>query len=153
MESITDPTPKDTTFRVAICAGAGFSDWDYFVYAADILLQNRAAGPLPIEIIYGACTPFEDTFQIRPNIDQLAHRYAKEKGYIATPVKTFFELQGDAALPLRYTAMREYAHAVLAFWDRKDKSIRKMINLSEKEGLAVRVAPWYYHQPKKLLTA
>jgi len=153
MEYISHPTPYSTTYRVAICAGAGFSDWDYFVYAADILLQHRAAGPLPIEIVYGACTPFEDTFQIHPNVDQLALRYAKEKGYIATPLATRHDLYGDAAIPLRYTAMRKYAHAVLAFWDRKDKSIRKMISLSEKEGLAVRVAPWYYHHPKKMLTA
>lgn len=147
-----NPTPDDTTFRVAVCAGEGFSDWDYFVYAMDLLLQNKVAQGAPIEIVHGDCKRFEDTFKVRPNVDQLALRYAKEKGYIATPVR-LNNLFGDAAIPIRYATMRAYSTAVVAFWDRKDKSIRKMISLSEKEGLAVRVASWYYHQPKKLLTA
>lgn len=149
MKYIKNPTPEGTTFRLIICAGPGFSDWDYFQYAADKLLELKAAGTKRIEIVYGACIQFEDSFKPLPNVDQLALRYAEVRGYIGTPVTADVRQYGDAAFHLRYDAMRDYAHAVLAFWDRKDKTIRQMIKLSEKEGLSVRVAHWYYHEAKK----
>lgn len=144
MKYIPHPTPDNTTFRVILCGGEGFASWEFLVEWTDRWLMSKVGAGTPIEIVYRAPTG------TRAPINKLAHRYAIERGYIATVATAYPAEHGDAAARMQYLAMLDYSHALILFWDNKDRECRDMLKLARKKGLLIREG-WYNHKFKSNL--
>lgn len=72
--------------------------------------------------------------------DTLGERYAQEKGFKIETYPADWDKYGKAAGPKRNEQMANIANALIAFWDRKSKGTKSMINLAKKKGLQVFVA-------------
>ena len=80
------------------------------------------------EVVSGVCA----------GVDSLGERWAKEN---SLPIKQFpanWSL-GKKAGPLRNKDMANYADALVLIWDGKSKGTKHMIDIAEKNGLAVRI--------------
>jgi hypothetical protein len=67
----------------------------------------------------------------------MGEEWAKKNG---CPVKLFpadWNTHGTAAGPIRNKQMAEYADGLIAFWDRKSKGTKNMIDTAISHGLPV----------------
>ena len=72
-------------------------------------------------------------------IDSLGERWAKANGI---PIRRFpadWSKHGKAAGPIRNRQMADYADALIAFWDRKSKGTKNMIETAKKSKMKVHI--------------
>lgn len=111
--------------KVIIAGGRCFNDYEMLFEFCEKVLSNQNQ----IEIVSGVAN----------GADKLGEKYAKEKGY---PLKQFpadWEKFGKSAGYKRNLEMAEYADALIAFWDKKSKGTKHMIDLAKKNKLKIRV--------------
>lgn len=136
---IHKPTPEGTTFRLIVTAGPGFKDWDYFYRHMDDALKRKVTEKANIEIVHRDCTRWAEHMGAPPSADHMAKRYGLLYNYTVTHVRANRRRYGKAAEHLRDAVMREYGHALIAFWNKKDPQTKNMITLAKKKGLLVHV--------------
>jgi hypothetical protein len=112
------------TFKVVLAGGRYFCDYKMFSYKVDLYLQNKSN----IEIISGGAM----------GADNLAERYAKEKGIKITVIKADWDL-GAKGGPIRNKQMAELADAAIIFWDGTSRGALSMINEAKKRKLLTKV--------------
>jgi hypothetical protein len=112
-------------FKVVLAGGRYFCDYKMFSYKVDLYLQNKSN----IEIISGGAM----------GADNLAERYAKEKGYKITILKADWATYSKFAGPKRNAEMAELADAAIIFWDGTSRGSLNMINEAKKKGLLTKV--------------
>lgn len=83
----------------------------------------------PSEIVTGGA-PGPDTF---------ADLWAKNLGYPRRVFSADWDKLGKAAGPMRNQEMAEYAHGLLAFWQKRSAGTGDMIERARKKGLWIRV--------------
>jgi len=70
-------------------------------------------------------------------VDSIGERWARANGI---PIRRFpadWSQHGKAAGPIRNRQMAEYADALIAFWDRKSKGTKNMIETANRNNLKV----------------
>ena len=115
--------------RVLICGGRDFSDRDYLFESLDSFLLNYDA----IEIVSGHAN----------GADKLGEEYAMLHGYSLKVFKAEWSKYGRAAGPVRNKQMLQYIleanPVIIAFWDRKSRGTKNMIDQGRKAGVEVHV--------------
>ncbi|PLS19754.1 hypothetical protein CVD28_01770 [Bacillus sp. M6-12] len=71
--------------------------------------------------------------------DLLGERYAKERHLKLQSEPPNWKKYGDTAWVVRNQEMAEYADALVAFWDRKSRGTKNMIDLATQHNLEIRV--------------
>lgn len=72
-------------------------------------------------------------------VDDMAHRFAEERGIDNYVVKADWEEHGRAAGPIRNEKMAKMGDALLAIWDGKSSGTRSMIDNALNHSLDVTV--------------
>ena len=113
-------------FRCIVAGGRDFDDYELLRDKLKIIL---AAKLLYVEIVSGGAR----------GADKLGEVFAI---YHNLEIKLFpanWDELGKSAGYIRNSEMADYAHALVAFWDKKSKGTKHMIDLATKKGLKVRV--------------
>ena len=112
-------------FKVIIAGGREFNDYELLKRKLDELLINKT----DIVIVSGTAK----------GADKLGERYAVEKGHTISSHPADWELHKKSAGYIRNEEMALEADALVAFWDKKSKGTKHMIDLGHKHGILVRV--------------
>lgn len=110
-------------FRLVVAGSRTFSDYERMAADLDRLLVNRFPN---VEIVCGGCPS---------GADDLALRYANERGLRLRLFKAEWNTQGRAAGPLRNAKMAEYGDAVIVYWDGKSPGTASMIRCAAARGM------------------
>ena len=116
-------------FKVIIAGGRNFGKYDLMKKWCDHYLSKQKKD---IEIVSGTAR----------GADQLGEKYAQEKGYSIKRFPADWLGNDKSAGYIRNKQMAEYADALIAFWDKKSKGTKHMIDLARKEGLQVKVVKY-----------
>ncbi len=109
--------------KLIVAGGRDFSDHSFLLDKMSEL--NKF---LNISEIVSGCAKGADT---------LGERFAVE---FRIPIKRFpadWDTHKKAAGPIRNTQMAKYADVLVAFWDKKSRGTKHMIDTATKEGLQV----------------
>ena len=106
--------------KVIIAGTREFDNYNYLCYCIDSLIRNE---DLKIdEVVCGGAK----------GADELGKRYAKERNI---PVKMFpamWDAYGNSAGVIRNHQMAEYGDYLIAFWDKRSKGTKEMIEYMRK---------------------
>jgi hypothetical protein len=111
--------------KVIIAGSRDFSDYNLLCEKCDAILSNQKQ----VEIVCGMAR----------GADLLGKKYAESRGY---PVKEFhaeWDKLGKSAGIVRNIQMRDYADALICFWDGKSTGTAHMIKAAEVKGMKVRI--------------
>lgn len=111
--------------KVIIAGSRSFSNYKKLKDFCDKILINKKE----VEIVSGTAR----------GTDQLGERYAKEKGYKLTLFPADWDKYGKSAGYKRNIQMAEYADSLIAFWDKKSKGTKHMIDIAHQYKLKVRI--------------
>jgi hypothetical protein len=109
--------------RVIISGSRDFDDYDTLEVACDDLLHK-----IDVECILSGCAR---------GADKLGETYATNRGYPVEPWPADWDTHGKSAGYKRNADMAANADMLIAFWDGQSKGTKHMIDLANKEGLAV----------------
>jgi len=112
-------------FKVIIAGGREFSDYKRLQSACDKLLANKK----DVQIVSGGAR----------GADKLGEKYAKKRGHSVVVFPADWDKNGKSAGYIRNKEMAEYADALIAFWDKKSRGTKHMIDLAGEKGLEVRI--------------
>jgi hypothetical protein len=115
----------DDLIRVIVAGTRDFSDYAFLRDKLDRILSSR----LNVEIVSGGAR----------GADSLGERYAVERGLTLRRIPAFWDLFDKAAGHIRNRRMAWYGTHLVAFWDKKSKGTRGMIELASSEGMPSRV--------------
>ena len=115
-------------FKVIIAGGRDFNNFSLLKGKCDKILVNQKN----IVIVSGTAN----------GADKLGERYAAEKGYRIKRFPADWNKYGKSAGYIRNKQMAEYAYALIAFWDKKSKGTKHMIDLAKKYKLLIRVVKY-----------
>ena len=108
-------------YRIVIGGCRYFNNYSYFKTQVDFYLSNlKTLGE--IVILSGHCN----------GTDLLAEQYACENGYRLEIYPAKWDLYGRSAGPKRNKLMADKCDYVIAFWDRKSKGTKSLIEISQK---------------------
>ena len=114
--------------KVIIAGGRDFNNYQLLVKECDTILKQY----LDIEIVSGNAK----------GADKLAIDYAIQNNYKLTKFNPDWNIFGKSAGPIRNKQMAEYADTLIAFWDKKSKGTKNMLDTATKLNLKVYV--FYY---------
>lgn len=112
-------------FKVVVAGSRNFNNYNLLKEKLDFLLQNKKN----IEIVSGTAR----------GADTLGERYAKERGYSLKRFPANWEKHGRKAGYIRNKEMRDYADAVVVFWDGESRGTKHMIDLSKEKNLPIKI--------------
>ena len=115
-------------FRVIIAGSRDFADYEHLSQTMDRLLSNVMKTE-DIVIICGKAR----------GADTLGDRYAKEHGLEVQYFPAEWKKHGKSAGYIRNTEMAKNADALVAFWDKKSRGTKHMIETAKTYGLKIRV--------------
>ena len=113
-------------YKVIVAGSRDFDDYPLLCWKLDRLLAQKMGD---VEIVCGKAR----------GADSLGEQYAKERG---TPVRYFpadWRTLGQSAGYQRNTQMAQYADALVAFWARRSKGTKHMIDTAQRFKLDIRV--------------
>lgn len=110
---------------VIIAGGRDFNDYKKLCRSCDRVLLNQT----DIEIVSGCAN----------GADSLGERYAKERGYRISKFHADWDTYGKSAGYIRNEQMARYSQGLIAFWNKKSRGTKHMIDLAKKYDLKVRV--------------
>ena len=113
-------------FRVIIAGGRDFADYCLLEETVDYLLQNINQ---PIAIVCGKAR----------GADTLGEQYAIKRGYPVYYYPAQWDKYGKIAGYLRNREMAQNADALIAFWDKKSKGTKNMIELAKEYNLKIKI--------------
>lgn len=111
--------------KVIIAGGRDFDDYQFLLDSICPILKSDD----DIEIVSGCAK----------GADMLGERFAN---YFGLPIKKFpadWDRYGRGAGHIRNSQMAKYADELIAFWDKKSKGTKHMINTAKKLGLKINV--------------
>lgn len=111
--------------KVIIAGSRDFNDYNLLCEKCDAILSTQK----DVEIVCGMAR----------GADLLGKQYAESRGY---PVKEFpaeWEKLGKIAGPIRNIQMRDYADALICFWDGVSTGTNHMVKAAEAKGMKVRI--------------
>lgn len=73
--------------------------------------------------------------------DKLGEKWAKDHGYKVVLYPADWNLYGKSAGYIRNKEMAEQADVLIAFWDRKSRGTKMMIDIAQSKGMEVYVYP------------
>lgn len=114
--------------KVIIAGGRDFSDYESLKHYCKYLLKNQP----DVEIVCGMAR----------GADMLGKRYAEEHGLKVKKFPAQWNKYGKRAGYLRNADMADYADSLIAFWNKKSKGTKHMIDLAREKGLNIRI--YYY---------
>ena len=114
-------------YKVIVCGSREFNDVEFIFGKLDILLKNLDR--TMIEIVSGCAR----------GPDNIAIKYAEERGYKVWRFPPDWKHFGNAAGIVRNKMMAEFSTHCIAFWDGKSVGTKHMIQEAEKNGLLVRI--------------
>ena len=112
--------------KLIIAGGRNFTNYQKLKQICDQFLQDKPN----IEIVSGA---------YYKGADKLGEQYAKEKGFKLKQFPANWDKHGKAAGPIRNQQMAEYADTLIAFWDRKSRGTKNMIQLAKNKNLKLKI--------------
>lgn len=118
----------EPTCDVIIAGGRGFKDYDLLCSHTDVILSVLAKNN-HINIISGGAR----------GADQLAERYALERGFQLTIMHADWKRYGKSAGFIRNSYMAKSATHLIAFWDGKSRGTGHMIKVARQEKIPVNV--------------
>lgn len=113
-------------YKVIVAGSRDFDDYPLLCWKLDRLLAQKMGD---VEIVCGKAR----------GADSLGEQYAKERGI---PVRYFpadWRTLGQSAGYQRNTQMAQYADALVAFWDGRNKGTKHMIDTAQRFKLDIRV--------------
>lgn len=119
-------------YKVVVAGSRSFNDYDLLKRKMDFYLSDRIDRDrefFNIEIVSGTAR----------GADSLGERYARERGFALKEFPANWNLYGKRAGMIRNKEMRDYADAVVVFWDGKSRGSKNMIELAVEEKLPVRI--------------
>ena len=126
----------NTTKRIIIAGGREFNNYELLKEKCDYYLSKAVKDGYKIAIVSGKAK----------GADSLGEKYAKEKGYAIDEFPANWDKYKKKAGYLRNEEMAKHAKetngALIAFWDKKSKGTKHMIDLAKKYGLHIRIV--YY---------
>lgn len=118
---------KDS-YKLIIAGGRDFFDADKLNSEMDRIWKEQ-------------CFPADHTYEIvsggAKGADALGEAWAKSKGLDIKVFEADWKTHPRAAGPIRNKQMAEYADGLVAFWDKKSKGTKNMIDTALKMGLVV----------------
>lgn len=117
-------------FKVIICGGREFNDYDLLKEACDYYLARKFENGEKIIIVSGGAR----------GADTLGEKYAKEKGLEIERYPANWEKYGKKAGYLRNRQMAEVSNACIAFLSAygENKGTKNMISIAREKKLLVR---------------
>lgn len=112
--------------KVIIAGGRDFNDYQELCSFCDFMLSSMT----DIEIVSGTAN----------GADSLGEQYATERGYLIKQFPADWDKYGKSAGYKRNAQMAEYADALIAFWDKKSRGTKHMIDLAKETKLKVRIS-------------
>jgi hypothetical protein len=116
-------------FSVIVAGSRGFNDYELLELHCNHLLRNKFNQGIPIEIVSGGAR----------GADTLGEQYAENYCLDIHQFIPDWDLHGKSAGYIRNTQMKDYADALIAFWDQKSRGTFHMINLMKNAGKPFRV--------------
>jgi predicted Rossmann fold nucleotide-binding protein DprA/Smf involved in DNA uptake len=113
--------------KVIIAGGRYFEDYALLCRVCDYMLSNTPND----EIIIVSGTAY--------GADKLGEKYANERGYPINQFPADWDTYGKSAGYRRNEQMAENADALIAFWDRKSKGTKSMIDIAIRKSLKLKV--------------
>lgn len=117
-------------FKVVVCGGRNFNDYDLLEQKLDFFLANLDKSK--IDILSG-CARGADT---------LAIKYAEKRGYKVYRFPAEWDRYGKEAGIVRNTMMAGSGSHCVAFWNKKSTGTLDMINKAKQQGLVTSIV--YY---------
>ena len=114
-------------FRVIICGGRDFSNYDLLKERCDYYLQNKKE--CNIIIVCGKAR----------GADTLGEQYANERGYAIEYYPADWDKFGKSAGFIRNKEMVDVADEVIAFWDGASHGTKHTIDIANEKGINVKV--------------
>ncbi len=123
---------ENQMFHCIVAGTRTFADYKLLSQKLDTILQNYS--PNMIEIIHGGAK----------GADELASRYAKEKGIRCKTIFAKWNKYGKSAVPIRNEQMHEYVknfdkRGCVLFWDGKSPGTKNNIALAIKHSTPYRI--------------
>jgi len=115
-------------FKVVIAGGRNFNNYPMLKSKLDNLLHGKLLTSKVIIVCGGA-----------RGADALGERYAKERGLSINYCLADWDKYGKSAGYKRNKVMSKCSDATVAFWDRKSKGTKHMIDLTKAAGNLLRV--------------
>lgn len=111
--------------KIIVAGSREFNDYITLRNILDILLAPYT----DIEIVSGTAN----------GADKLGEFYANENGYKLTKFPAKWDKYGKSAGYKRNEEMAKYSDMLIAFWDRKSKGTKHMIDLANKYKLKISI--------------
>jgi len=111
--------------RVIIAGGREFDDYKLLCDKCDAILSNQKN----VEIVCG----------LARGADLLGKKYAESRGYSVKEFPAEWDKLGKSAGIIRNIQMRDYADALICFWDGKSTGTGHMIKAAEAKGMKIRI--------------
>ena len=112
-------------FKVIIAGGRDFNNFSLLKEKCNEILVNQK----DIQVVSGGAN----------GADRLGEKYAAQRGYRIQQFLANWSKYGKSAGYIRNKQMAEYACALIAFWGKKSKGTKHMIDLAKKHKLLIRV--------------
>lgn len=115
-------------FKVIIAGGRDFNDYNSLNKYCSFILKNKKN----VVIISGQAN----------GADNFGEKFALEKNHNLVLFPANWDLYGKSAGYIRNEQMAKYSNALIAFWNKKSKGTKHMIDLAKKNKLDIRI--YYY---------
>ena len=114
--------------KVIIAGGRDFNNYNFLCQKVDKILSRQKDIEIVSGVAYGA--------------DKLGERYAIERNLTITRFPADWNTYGKSAGYRRNAEMAEYADALIAFWNRRSRGTKHMIDIANNKNLKVKIS--YY---------
>lgn len=118
-------------FKVIIAGGRDFDDYNLLVQTFNRVMRTKITTHHVI-IVSGAAR----------GADKLGERLARQLQLTVDSFPADWDKHGRAAGPIRNTQMAKHADALIAFWDKKSRGTKNMIDTMRKLDKPYRIV--YY---------
>mgnify|MGYP003528564085 FL=1 len=115
-------------FRVIIAGGRDFSDYE--LLKRKVLIYTNEVNKDNLIVVVSGKAKGADSF---------GEKLAKEIGWKVLEYPADWDSNGKSAGYIRNIEMAKNADALIAFWDKKSRGTKHMIDAAEKNNLLVRV--------------
>lgn len=119
---------KKPTYRIVIGGCRDFEDYSVFEPFVDKCLE-RLSKEGKITILSGHCS----------GVDTMAEQYAKKKKYGLEIYPAEWKKYGKRAGPLRNELMVKKSDFVIAFWDKKSRGTKSLIEFAKENEKPTRI--------------
>ena len=115
--------------KIIIAGGRDFVNYTLLKLKMDAITSGLRKSNTPIQVVSGKAK----------GADALGEKWAKHHSITIKEFYADWDLNGNAAGPIRNTEMANYATHLVAFWDGKSRGTLDMINAAKACDLKIRI--------------